>query len=68
MITLAEMLDEADANDLIMKAELFRELGRFGDARVLLSKSINKDLSQAVEIIKSLVGKSDRCVREMQFK
>lgn len=34
----AAMLDESDENDLIMKAEAMRELGKYEDATVLLSK------------------------------
>ncbi len=68
LTAFAEMLDEADANDLVMKAEVMRELGRFDDARSLLARSVDRRISQAVKIIKSLVVKGDRYVSEMRFK
>lgn len=68
MTTFAEMLDELDANDLVMKAEVMRELGRFDDARALLDRSSDSSMTQAVEIIKSLVTNCDWHLREMQFK
>jgi len=68
LTAFAEMCDEGDANDLVMKAELMRELGRFDDARALLARPVDRSISQAVEIIKSLVVKGDRYVREMSFK
>jgi len=68
MTTFAEMLNESDANDVVMKAEIMRELGRFDDARALLDRSIDSSMTQAVEIIKSLVTNCDCHVREMRFK
>ena len=68
MTAFAEMLDETDADDLVMKAEVMRELGCFDDARVLLAKSADKNMRHAVKFIKGLVVKGDRYVREMRFK
>lgn len=62
------MLDEADSNDLVMKAEVMRELGRFDDAMALLARLADSDIAQAVEIIKRLVENKDPYVREMHFK
>lgn len=64
----AHTLNESDANDLVMKAEAMRELGRFDDALSLLSKSVDENIAQAVEIIKGLSEKRDPYVREMHFK
>lgn len=64
----AQTLDESDANDLVMKAEAMRELGRFDDALLLLAKSSDKRIAQAVGIIRSLSEKRDSYVREMHFK
>jgi hypothetical protein len=64
----AQMLDESDSNDLVMKAEAMRELGRFDDALSLLAKSVDENISQAVKIIKGLSEKRDPYVREMHFK
>jgi hypothetical protein len=68
LIAFAEMLDEEDPNALVMKAEVMRELGRFDDARALLARSADENLSQAVKIIENLVAKDDRYVREMVFE
>lgn len=68
LTAFAEMLDEEDANDLVIKAEVMRELGRFDDARALLARPVDKNMWQAVEFIKVLIMKGDRYVREMRFK
>ncbi len=68
LTAFAQMLDESDANDLLMKAEVMRELGRFDDARTLLASSVDSNISQAAAIIRSLVEKADPYVRKMHFK
>jgi hypothetical protein len=68
LTAFANMFDEADSNDLVMKAEVMRELGRFDDAMALLARSTDSDIAQAVEIIKRLVENKDSYVREMNFK
>lgn len=68
LTAFAQMLDEADSNDLVMKAEVMRELGRFDDAMALLARLADSDIAQAVEIIKRLVENKDPYVREMHFK
>lgn len=67
LTALAQLLDESDPNDLVMKAEIMRELGRFDDARVLLASSDNSHMSQAVPTIKNLVEKGDPYVRQIHF-
>ena len=64
----AHTLNESDSNDLVMKAEAMRELGRFDDALSLLAKSVDENISQAVKIIKDLTEKRDPYVRKMHFK
>ena len=67
LTALAHSLNDSVANDLVMKAEAMRELGRFDDALSLLAKSVDKNIGQAVEIIKGLARKRDPYVREMRF-
>lgn len=62
------MLDESDGSDRLMKAEIMRELGRFGDAKSILSGSFDDRLSQALSIIKGLTDAEDPYVREMHFE
>lgn len=61
------MLDESDANDLVVKAEAMRELGRFEESLSLLEKSDDKNFAKAVEIIKRLSEKRDPYVRQLVF-
>ena len=68
LTTLSQMLDESNANNILMKAEVMRELSRFEDAGALLATLDDKDLSEAVDIISSLVEKGDPYVREIHFK
>lgn len=63
----ADMLDESDDNELIKKAEIMRETGRFNDAKALLAKVTNSDADQAVEFIRALANKGDCYVRKMYF-
>jgi len=44
LILLLTLLNEADENDLLMKAEVLRNLGRFEESRLLLDKVNNPDL------------------------
>lgn len=68
LTAFAQLLDESNPNDLVMKAEVMRELGRFDEAGALLALSVDHNLSQAVAIIRRLVEKSDPYVREMCFQ
>lgn len=65
--SLAGMLEESSQNDLVMKAEAMRELGKFDDALSLLAKSADRRLAQAVKIIGDLSRERDPYVREMRF-
>ena len=64
---LAGLLDGSDEGDLLMKAEVMRELGRFDEARALLARVTDGGLAKAREIIGRLVEQGDRTVREMKF-
>lgn len=68
LTAFAQMLDESDSNDLVMKSEAMRELACFDEAKTLLARSVDNNLSQTVEIIKDLVEKRDSYVRKMHFK
>jgi hypothetical protein len=61
------MLDESDVEELVMKAEGLRELGRFDEALTLLGKPVAQSMQQAVEIITKLVQEGDRYVRQMNL-
>jgi hypothetical protein len=67
LAAFAQTLNELDANDLVMKAEAMRELGRFDDACLLLAKSVDKDMEQAVVIIRNLSENHDQWVRKIHF-
>lgn len=54
---LAEILDVADDDCRIMKAEIFRELGRFKDANYLICDLRGRDQSLTVTTILSLIDK-----------
>ena len=65
LLDLVELLDESDQNDWLLKAEAFRELGRFEDALALLSQKFNRELSQMVTTIKKLALLHDPFVKEI---
>lgn len=46
LVALAELLDEANINNLIMKAEILRELGRFDEAVSLLKEESEKKFTR----------------------
>ena len=56
MAALAGLLDEADACDRVLKAELMRELGLLDEARALLASPVDDTLLDLVEVISRLVG------------
>jgi hypothetical protein len=63
---LAELLDESDSNDRLMKVEIMRNLGRFRDASKLLAGKFDTEVLKAVGIIRDLVKKKERFVAEMK--
>jgi hypothetical protein len=62
------LLDDADDNDRIMKAEILRELGMFAEAGSLLLSPFRDDLGHAVAIINDLTEQRVSTVKEMKFK
>ena len=44
LIALLKLLDESDQNDLLMKAEILRNLGWFDESKLLLDRIIDVDL------------------------
>ena len=62
------LLDEADDNDRIMKAEVLRELGDFNEAEKLLATEYDDELKQAVSMIRELNQKRIATVTEMNFE
>ena len=63
---LAALLSEDSDNSLIMKAEVFRQLGKFEAAQQLLDRVVSPGLSRLVQQFRSLCGAGDTCVREIQ--
>ena len=51
LIALLKILDEIDNNDLLMKAEIFRQLGWFDESRELLNRMSNNSLAGVKEKI-----------------
>lgn len=64
LLRLAESLDDSD-EDRVMKAEIFRELGRFDEAAAILAGTFDDDCAQAAAFIRGLVAKRDARVQEM---
>jgi hypothetical protein len=59
---LLELLDPSDANDALMKAEIFRELGRFDKCFKQLRTISAASLLPTVSVIKNLAKKKKRRV------
>jgi hypothetical protein len=64
---LASLLNEADENDRLMKAEVLRELGDFESAEQALSRVTSAEYTQAVRQLRKLCDSADTCVRELRF-
>jgi hypothetical protein len=60
---LSEMLEEAEPNQRILKAEIARELGEFDECLSLLSHPLDERYGHAVGFIKKLAEKNVRVVR-----
>lgn len=63
----AQILDEAEENERLMKAEVLRELGLFGKARALLGKPFSEELSEAVATIRQLTEQKSTLVMEIKY-
>jgi len=67
---LAKLLDESKPEDILMKAEIMRELGRFNDAIALLAQLKYDEIDsffQSASIIENLAEKGYVYVCEMEF-
>ena len=64
---LVSLLDEADENKRLMKAEALRELGEFESAQQILGRVASADYAAVVRQLRSLCGAGDACVRELQY-
>lgn len=62
--SFAGMLDEAIDQDRLIKAEAFRELGRFEDALRLLAQDLDPRMKRAATFIRDLAKKGDPLLRE----
>jgi hypothetical protein len=65
---LARLLDEGDENDLLMKAEVLRELGQFQPAKELLSRVGSSEYRGVARQLRDLCDRGDRCVRQLSFE
>ena len=63
---LAVLLDESEPNQRILKAEIARELGDFGECLLLLSYQFDKGYGQAVGFIKKLAEEKIRAVKPFE--
>lgn len=65
--SLVAMMDETEENDLLMKAELLRELGRFNAAKDVLIHVTSPALTGVRRQFESLCDRQDTAVRELHF-
>ncbi|GEM_PF-6013515 len=62
------MLDFSDNNDVVMLAEIKRELGDFEGSIRLLKKTFPEEVSKAVSIIYELAKKRNPFVTEIKYE
>lgn len=62
LLELTELLDEGNMNDLIMKAEAFRNLGMFKESLILLGKIDKEELFQFRDKFIAEIAKRNRKV------
>lgn len=60
LFELTELLDESDENDLIMKAEAYRNLGLFGMSESILEKITDSKLAQIKEKFLAEIRKGNK--------
>jgi len=65
---LVQLLNEANENDRISKAELLRELGKFDAAKEVLSRVTSSQYSSVVRQLRDLCNRGDSCVRLLSFE
>jgi hypothetical protein len=67
LVALAGLLDPEAENDLIMKAEVWRELGEFEAAALALSQVNTEKYRDVVAQLRALCESKDTGVRELRF-
>jgi len=67
-LALAKLMDETNSNDVIMKAEIYREAKEFEKAMALIDAIESEDLAIAVTFIKKLIEQKDPFVRQLIFQ
>lgn len=63
---LLGMFDEYSQNELLMKSEVLRELGRFDSAEELLSRVVSVELENLIDQLKELCRQRVTVVRELK--
>ena len=62
----AELLSSEDPDQRLMKAEIYRELNRFTEAKKLITFKYPKGYSSAVKLIRTLIESQDSRVAELK--
>ena len=65
--SLLGLIGDEEPGDVIMKAEITRELGRFDECQRLLQGEFEDRYGPAVELIRRLAGERQACVAEITF-
>jgi hypothetical protein len=66
LASLGGLLDKNDYRDVVVEAEVMRELARFDDALAVLEQPIDERVAHTAEFIRILAAKHDRYVREIK--
>jgi hypothetical protein len=64
---LVGLMDESKEDDLLMKGEILRELGRFTEADTVLKRVTSPAYKAVAQQLRSLCVQQDTGVRELQF-
>jgi len=65
---LVVLLDSSDEQDRLMKSEIFRELGKFEEAKNCLVGQFSDDLADIVSLIGQLIQHRDVFVQEIVYR
>ena len=66
LIALSKIIDEDTQKDILMKAEIFRELSDFSTASILLNKVTDKELLRYKTVIHNLVENKNPFLAKIQ--
>jgi hypothetical protein len=64
---MSSLIDEADSDQRLLKAEIARELGNFEECLLLLSYQFDKGYDRAVDFIKKLEEEKVRAVKPFEL-